>query len=78
MKRPPLRTVLGKDNHGHKMTLRRKSGSGVGNFKDVTKPMTADRLRYIRERARRTVSESIQRQWILLLSASGISKRVVG
>ena len=76
--KPPLRKVLGNDKQSHLMTLRRKAGPGVGNFGDVTKPMTAERLRYIRERARHTMREAIQRRRILMLSASGISKRIIG
>lgn len=63
--RPELRRVLGHDGKSHLMTLRRKAGHGVGNFRSVTRKMSADCLGYIRQRAKRTTYEARQRELIL-------------
>jgi hypothetical protein len=60
------------------MTLKRKAASGVNQFADVTKPMTAEKLRFVRNRAIHVTREAIQRQWILLLPYVSIKKRVLG
>jgi len=57
--------VRGKDGKAHRMSLNRKSAPGVGQFSDVTKFMTMDRLLYVRMRAKKTRYEAQQREFIL-------------
>lgn len=57
--------VRGKDGKTHSMSLRRKSSLGVGQFSDVTKPMSTDKLAYVRQRSRKVRQEAQQREFIL-------------
>ena len=75
--KPTLHKVLGQDKYPHAMTLRRKAAQGVNQFADVTKPMSAEKLRFVRNRAIHVTREAIQRQWILLLPFTRIKKRVL-
>jgi len=75
--KPTLHKVLGQDKQSHAMTLRRKAATGVNQFADVTKPMSAEKLRFVRNRAIHVTREAIQRQWILLLPYMRIKKRVL-
>lgn len=76
--RRATRLVTGRDGNDHSMTVRRKSGPGIGNFSDITKPMPAEKLTFIRNRAVRTTKEAIQRQWILSNPFAAIRKRISG
>lgn len=76
--RSVMRQIKGKDKSLHNVTVQRKAGEGVGNFADVTGPLTVNQRGYIRERARRTTREAIQREWILNLGAGAIKKRIEG
>ena len=75
--KPTLHKVTGRDKKLHTMTLRRKAARGVNQFADVTKPMSAEKLRFIRNRAMHVTREAIQRQWILLLPYIRIKGRVI-
>ncbi len=76
--RSVLRRVVGKDNKAHTMTIQRKAGAGVGNFADITKPMTGDKLVFIRTRANRAAKEAFHRCWIVGNPFAVIRKRVLG
>jgi hypothetical protein len=71
------RHIMGRDKHGHSMTIARKAGAGVGNFADVTKLMSAEKLRFIRTRAQHAAREAFQRQLILSNPFMAIRKRII-
>jgi len=71
------RLIAGRDRRLHSMTIARKSGPGIGNFADVTKPMPAEKLTFVRKRAVHVTKEAIQRQWILSNPFAAIRKRVI-
>jgi hypothetical protein len=72
------RNIMGKDKQAHSMTIQRKSAPGISQFADVTKPMPAEKLAFVRHRAKRTAHEAIQRQVILNLPFIAIHKRIIG
>jgi hypothetical protein len=72
------RLVEGNDHETHRMNIKRKAARGVSQFADVTKPMTAEKLKFIRTRATKTAKEAIQRQWILSNPFACILKRIRG
>lgn len=69
--------ITGRDNRAHSMAVQRKAGHGVGHFADITKPMPAEKLTFVRQRALRTAKEAIQRQWILSNPFAAIRKRII-
>jgi len=71
------RQILGKDQQAHTMTVKRKAAPGVSQFANVINSMPAEKLAFIRHRAKRTAYEAIQRQLILNLPFIAIRKRVI-
>jgi hypothetical protein len=72
------RVILGKDNQGHHMNIKRKARPGIGQFADITKPMCAEDRVFIRERAKHVAKEAFQRVWIVGNPFAAIRKRIVG
>lgn len=71
------RLITGKDKRSHSMTIARKAGPGINNFADVTKPMIAEKLTFVRKRSVHVTKEAIQRQWILSNPFAAIRRRIV-
>jgi hypothetical protein len=62
--RAVARMILGNDKQIHNMNIQRKSALGVGQWANITRPMTAAKLMYIRQRLKRATREALQRELI--------------
>lgn len=71
------RLITGKDKRPHSMTIARKAGAGIENFADITKPMPAEKLTFIRKRLQRTTREAMQREFIGFNPFAAIRRRIV-
>lgn len=72
------RLIHGNDKQPHRMNIQRKAATGVSQFSDITKPMTGEKLTFIRHRLQHATREALQRELIGNNPFAVIRKRILG